>query len=234
MPKVSKKLVSVLASVVAAASGIAALQLTRQRAGATAAGPVPASASPGALDLTAPQLVPPVEPRQQPATPEPGQRRPVVSMAATPLPQEYRILLMRSVFLNQPGQRVGRPDAGVGGPRSYEASLTFRGVMREGSQAVAFIDDGNRTMRLKVGDKIGRGEIRGISLNQLVYQVGDRTIPVDIGMNLTGTGIMSSTPTTQPSSATGTQTASTSAASSGGGDDVLERMRKRRQQEGGM
>jgi len=230
MPKVSKKVLSVLASVAVAASGVAALQLTRQRAGA--AGPVPSSASSGALDLTAPQLVPPVEQKQQNPQPATGQRRPVVSMASTPLPQDYRILLSRSVFLNQPGQRVGRTtESGGGGPRSYEASLTFRGVMREGSQAVAFIDDGNRTMRLKTGDKIGRGEIREISLNQLLYQVGDRTITVDIGMNLTGTGIMTST--TQPSPGSQAQTASTSTGASGG-DDVLERMRKRRQQEGGM
>jgi hypothetical protein len=230
MPNVSKKVLSVVASVAVAASGIAALQLTRQRAGA--AGPIPSGAASAGLDVTAPQLVPPIEPKATPPAVASPQRRPVVSMASTPLPQEYRILLSRSVFLNQPGQRVGRPtDSGGGAPRSFEASLTFRGVMREGSQSVAFIDDGNSTRRLKVGDKIGRGEIREISLNQLFYQVGDRTIPVDIGMNLTGTGIMTST--TQPSASSGTQTASTSPGSSGG-DDVVERMRKRRQQEGGM
>ena len=233
MPKVSKKLVSVLASVAVAASGIAAFQLTRERAGAAA--PVPPGAQSSALDLTAPQLIPPIEPKQSSPPPSPSpQRRPVVSITA-PLPQEYRILLSRSVFLNQPGQRVGRSDSGGGPPRSFEASLTFRGVMRDGGQVVAFIEDGSGTKRLKVGDRIGRAEIRQISLNQLVYQVGDRTNSVDIGMNLSGTGVMSSAPTTQGASATGTQTASTSTeSSSGGSDDVLERMRKRRQQEGGM
>jgi len=221
----------VIAVIVVAAGGVTALQLTRQRAAAvTADSPAP-STSAGALDITAPQLVSPIQP-QQPAPLAP-QRRAVVSVAAATFPQEYRILLTRSVFSNQPARRGSGGGSGDSGPsRSYEATLTFRGAMRDGSQYVAFIEDNgsNKTMRLKVGEKLGRGEIREITLNQLMYQIGDRALPIDIGGTLSGTGIAA--PTTQPvGSSSGAQAASGSPSS--GGDDLLERMRKRRQQEGG-
>lgn len=241
MLKLSKKLWSIAAGVVVAGSGLAALQLSRPGPGASAAEPATIPRSAGALDLTAPPLVKPVRPLT--AGTQPAPRRFVVSSPSAPFPQEYRILLVRSVFSNQPVRRVGPgggPDGPGGGPRSYEANLTFRGAMRDGSDIVAFIDDGttSRTLRLKVGDKLGRGEIRGISLNQLQYQLGNRTVPVDIGMNLTGTGI---TATTRPSAgpSTDTQTASSSSASdasssaSAGADSIVERMRKRRQREEG-
>lgn len=230
MVKVIRKYVPVLAALVVSAGGAAALQLTRQRAVATVADSTSAAA-PGAFDLAAPQLVRPVEPQN---TAPPPARRPVVSMASTPFPQEYRILLTRSVFSNETDRRASRgPGSGqAGGARSYESSLTFRGAMREGSQFVAFIEDNgsNKTMRLKVGEKLGRGEIRQISLNQIVYQVGDLATPVEIGGTLSGTGIASAT--TQPVPSSIGQAASASPSTTGG-DDLLERMRKRRQLEGG-
>lgn len=231
MRKVNRKIVSMISAVVVVAGGVTALQLTRQRAAAvTAEAPAP-STPPGALDVTAPQLVSPIQPRQ--AASPPAQRRAVVSVAAATFPQEYRILLTRSVFSNQPERRGARGGAAESGPsRSYEATLTFRGAMRDGSQYVAFIEDNgsNKTMRLKVGEKLGRGEIRGISLNQLVYQIGDRTLPIEIGGTLSGTGIIAAT---QPAAGPSTGTQAASASPSSGGDDLLERMRKRRQQEGG-
>lgn len=232
MPKVTRKLVPVIAVIVVAAGGVTALQLTRQRAAAVTADSLAPSTTAGALDITAPQLVSPIQPKQ--SAPPPAQRRAVVSVATASFPQEYRILLTRSVFSNQPERRGPRGGAGdPGAARSSEATLTFRGAMREGSQYVAFIEDNgsNKTMRLKVGEKLGRGEIREITLNQLLYQIGDRALPIDIGGTLSGTGIAG--PTTQPvGSSSGAQAASASP-SSGGGDDLLERMRKRRQQEGG-
>ena len=232
MVKVIRKYVPVLAALVVSAGGAAALQLTRQRAVATVADSTPTTAAPGTFDLAAPQLVRPVEPQH---TAPPPARRPVVSMASTPFPQEYRILLTRSVFSNETDRRASRgPGSGqTDGARSYESSLTFRGAMREGSQFVAFIEDNgsNRTMRLKIGEKLGRGEIRQISLNQIIYQVGELATPVEIGGTLSGTGIAS---TTQPAPSSIGQAASASPSSSTtGGDDLLERMRKRRQLEGG-
>ena len=233
MPKVTRKLVPVMAVIVVAAGGVTALQLTRQRAAAvTADSPAPSTPAGGSLDITAPQLVSPIQPKQ--SAPPPAQRRAVVSVATPSFPQEYRILLTRSVFSNQPVRRGSGGGSGdSGASRSSEATLTFRGAMREGSQYVAFIEDNgsNKTMRLKVGEKLGRGEIREITLNQLLYQIGDRALPIDIGGTLSGTGIAG--PTTQPvGSSSGAQAASASP-SAGGGDDLLERMRKRRQQEGG-
>jgi hypothetical protein len=232
MQKVTRKFVSVIAAVVVAAGGVAALQLTRQRAAAVTADPPAPSTPSGALDITAPQLVSPIQPRQP--APPPAQRRAVVSVAAATFPQEYRILLTRSVFSNQPERRGPRGGGSDSGPsRSYEATLTFRGAMRDGSQYVAFIEDNgsNKTMRLKVGEKLGRGEIRDISLNQLVYQIGERALPIEIGGTLSGTGIVAAT--TQPAGPSSGAQAASASPSSGGGDDLLERMRKRRQQEGG-
>lgn len=232
MPTLTRKFVPLLAVAAVACGGVAVLQLTRQRAAAVTADPRPQGGTAGALDFTAPQLVGP--PQAQSTAPRAAPRRPVVvAVPAATFPQDYRILLTRSVFSNQPARR-GSSEGGAGGAgsRSYESTLTFRGAMRDGSQFVAFIEDtgSNKTMRLKVGEKLGRGEIREISLNQIVYQVGDRATPIPIGSNLSGTGIMVAS--TQPSPASAGQAASASPSSSGG-DDLLERMRKRRQQEGG-
>ena len=164
------------------------------------------------------------------------------------LPQEYAVLLTRSIFAKSglsagPGF-VGR-GAG-GGPDDADAAATasrsrdsspesrwaFRGVFREGPHLIAFLEDlsSRKTYRLKVGDPVARGRIAEITLDQIWYQVGDKRSVVEIGQTLAG-GVAAALPTSRPADSTtsgGPASTPPSAASS-----AEERMRQRRQQEGG-
>jgi hypothetical protein len=115
--------------------------------------------------------------------------------------------------------------AGAGTP---EDRLTFRGVLREGAMLIAFVEDAGTgsTLRLKVGDTLGRGSVRELTLDQLVFDVGGKLMRAEIGQTLTGS---TPAPSTRPAEAS-------SSASSGDSPEeaaALERLRRRRQQEGG-
>lgn len=163
------------------------------------------------------------------------------------LPQEYAVLLTRSIFAKS-GRSAGPGFVGRGGggpdgadaagasSRSPDASpesrWAFRGVFREGSQLIAFLEDlsSRKTYRLKVGDSVARGRIAEITLDQIWYQVGDKRSAVAIGQTLEG-GVAAAPPTSRPAdsaTAGGAASPPPSAASS-----AEERMRQRRQQEGG-
>lgn len=163
------------------------------------------------------------------------------------LPQEYAVLLTRSIFAKSgrsagPGfvrrGGGGADDADAAGTSSRssdsspESRWAFRGVFREGPQLIAFLEDlsSRKTYRLKAGDSVARGRIAEITLDRIWYQVGDKRSAVEIGQTLEG-GVAAAPPTSRPADAATTGGAAStppSAASS-----AEERMRQRRQQEGG-
>ena len=220
--------------------GVAAAQYARQRPGGNTSGTA------GAASANAVSMTQPVSDWSAPAGISDNR----------PLPREYAILLERSIFTNHVA-RPPSPFRGTGGPVSaseaarsaaeqaaaaQEAALAFRGAMLEGGKLIAFVEDtsAGKTYRLKTGDPLGRGRMGVITLEYMVYQVGDKQTRVEIGHTLTGTGIAPAT--TRPSGAglptasssnSSPSSASSSSSTPPGGNDVLEKMRQRRLQEGG-
>jgi hypothetical protein len=69
-----------------------------------------------------------------------------------------------------------------------ENYYTLRGITKQAEEFVSFIED-SRTMAVKKvrkGDKIGPGKVGDITLDDMSYVNGGKTIDVKIGMNLEG------------------------------------------------
>lgn len=164
------------------------------------------------------------------------------------LPQEYAVLLSRSIFAKSgrsagPGfvRRGGGgpddPDTAVTSSRSADSSpesrWAFRGVFREGPQLIAFLEDlsSRKTFRMKVGDSVARGRIAEITLDRICYQVGDKRSVVEIGQTLEGGLAATPPPTSRPADSATTGAAASPPPSAP--SSAEERMRLRRQQEGG-
>ena len=179
-------------------------------------------------------------------------RRPI-GQATVPqaLPQEYAVLLTRSIFAKS-GQSSGPGILGRGGGEgdsggvarasesSPESRWAFRGVFREGPRLIAFLEDltSRKTYRLNVGDPVARGRLADITIDQLWYQVGEKRSAVEIGQTLDGAIAAAPPPTTRPADASGRPAepaAGTGAAAPppAAATTAEERMRLRRQQEGG-
>jgi hypothetical protein len=173
---------------------------------------------------------------------------------ALPLARDYAILLDRSIFSKVPKRRGGpveRPGVTVtpaeaeksradAQARQQEATLAFRGAMREGSEWIAFIEDtsAGKTLRKHAGDSLGPGVVAQISYESIVYKKGDATQQVEIGQNLRGIAVASSissgTPTTGPSTQPGESPSPSPASPAPSGEsDIERRLRERRQREGG-
>ena len=163
-------------------------------------------------------------------------------IASHPFDPAYGILLTRSIFARS-GRGAGVPAvtssdsaaAAAAAARSApEASLTFRGVMRDGPQLIAFIEDARtgRTLRVKTGDPVATGRVTELTLDRLVYQAGEKRSAIQVGYTLSG----GAPPATQPSavaSGSGSSSSQTGASSpSTGADAIVERLQRQRQQEG--
>ena len=168
------------------------------------------------------------------------------------LPQEYAVLLTRSIFAKS-GRSAGPGILGRGGSEgdsggtarasesSPESRWAFRGVFREGPRLIAFLEDltSRKTYRLKVGDPVARGRVAEITIDQLWYQVGDKRSAVGIGQTLDGSTVaVSAPPTTRPTDASGRPAEAVTGTAAAAQPPTAattaeERMRLRRQQEGG-
>ena len=162
-------------------------------------------------------------------------------ISSHPFDPAYGILLTRSIFARS-GRGAGVPAISSSDPTAAaaaaarnapEASLTFRGVMRDGPKLIAFIEDARtgKTLRIKAGDPLATGRVTELTLDRLVYQVGDKRNAIEVGYTLSG----GAPPATQPTggaSGSGTSSQASSASPSTGGDDIVERLRRRREQEG--
>jgi hypothetical protein len=109
------------------------------------------------------------------------------------LPQEYSLLETHNPF----GRGHG---GGQGG--GQEASLVFKGAVRDGDKTTAFFEDlsTKKVIPLEAGAAIARGRIKSIDLDAIVYAVANDSQRIEAGENLNGVVIPPAAPTSQPSS----------------------------------
>ena len=138
-------------------------------------------------------------PTTQPAHPATGPSVQAASPASVPsLPDDFAILKSRNGFAHGRGGPNG-PGAGPQGPRGPEAGLVFRGAVDEADHFTAFIEDtnGKRVMELAPGAPVGRGRIKSIDLDSIVYESGGASKRIEVGQNLEGQ-VVPPTPTSKP------------------------------------
>jgi hypothetical protein len=100
-----------------------------------------------------------------------------------PFPQDYALLLSRSLFARgTPGPKGQQMP---GGP---EANLGLRGVLMLDGQFTALIEDiaSKSAKQYKANEPVGPGKIKSITLDAIEYVNGGTTRQVSIGQNLLG------------------------------------------------
>jgi len=122
----------------------------------------------------------------------------------------YAILKARSIFVkgNQTIASDVRPSVSQFQPGAFvgrsEAQLVFNGVIIVNGEADALIEDlsTNNVMTVRPGVPISGGRVSAITFDDLAYEVGGRTLHVEIGQTLQGSSpSFNSAPTTSPTTA---------------------------------
>lgn len=153
---------------------------------------------------------------------------------------QYEVLFERNMFSRfrrSPRQRDDGPQPPriVPNPESY---FLLRGVTQQDHQFIAFVEDKNTgvVLRLHQGDSVARGQVKSLTLDSLEYQFQDKTTTVSVGYDLeggrgavTGGDLASFT----PSAPTATPTGAT-AAPAADEAEVLKRLMEQRKQQLGQ
>lgn len=103
------------------------------------------------------------------------------SASTQALPDDYRVLLTRSIF-------AGRVPGIKAAPSSAGSALALRGVMQCGAGMVAFVEDtsSGRARLVHVGDAVGDGKIAAIELGHVEFARGERSARIAVGQTFSG------------------------------------------------
>lgn len=140
-----------------------------------------------AVKASAELKLPPRMPSGPPGVVFPVQ--PATRPVGPPLPDRFKLLMIRSIFarggMAAPPESLAGGGAQIGGP---EGGLALRGVATDETQFIAFVEDtaAHHTLQVKTGDHIGLGRVAAITLDGLKYEAGGRTTQVRVGQNLLG------------------------------------------------
>jgi hypothetical protein len=128
--------------------------------------------APNARQGGPPEMPPPSGPTTEPAV-DPN------------FPEEFAVLLNRSIFAKHKPMAMARPATG---PSAPESTLVLRGVAVQGTIPTALIEDeaGGRTMQVHIGEDIGGGRITTINKDGLDRSMtrGGPLVHVAIGQRL--------------------------------------------------
>ena len=157
----------------------------------------------------------------------------------------FDIILKRNIFSRQrrPARREEQVERAAPPAPNVESYYVLRGVVQENDDFIAFIEDTQTgtVLRLRRGDPVARGTIKALTLDGLEYQMEDKAVRVELGLDLEG-GHGSSTSsqmmdfTAIPAPSTTGQPAQTPAATppSGAEADILKRLMEQRRQQLGQ
>jgi hypothetical protein len=169
---------------------------------AAGGGPDPAFTAPpaqAALPSIPPETPAPLvapQPASRPAT------QPATVPIATdePYDDKYLVVVNRSIFARGGTPAAGKPRGPAAAP-GPEAGLGLKGIFEGDGRFTAFVEDlaSRQTRRLHVGDSIGAGRIKSMTLAMLEYEAGGKSTQVQVGQNLLGAPLPPpQPPTSQP------------------------------------
>ena len=165
-------------------------------------------------------------------------------------PDDYRVLVECNIFLRDRG-RPRRPRVVATKPivrDTYDSdrSVMLRGVARNGDEFVALFEDlrTGATPTVRVGEAIGKGTVKAITLEGVEYQRAGSVRSIAIDQSLAGSvtatapaGDPSIDPAAPPSQQPTTRPGGAAPSAPPGNakdtaiKDILERLRQRREQE---
>ena len=187
--------------------------------------------------------------------------------AVSPLPaagaedswDKYAVLVERNMFRRD--RRRPQPLGAASTQRAERDSdrgVVLTGIARRGAEFVAFFEDtaSNATSKIRLGQAIGKGKVKAITLDGVEYEREGLVRKIGIGWSLVGSittmpaertpssapaqpqgpSVNGGEPTTSPTQPTTKPAVAAPGASPGGASDsditdILERMRRRREQE---
>ena len=146
--------------------------------------------------------------------------------------ERYEVLVERNIFSRdrgRPDPRESERESYVPPPPPPERFLLLTGIVKQGDEWLAFLEDARTgaVSKLRVGDGVLEGRVAAITMDSIDYEKDGRIAHVAMGDNLEGgrssrSGSTVSSPTTS------------APASSAGSSNILERLRQRRQRELGQ
>jgi len=104
---------------------------------------------------------------------------------------KYQLILDRNIFSRQRGpvRRRGedREAAPVPVPNP-ESHFVLKGVVQENNECIAFVEDtqAGTVLRLRKDDRVARGTIKSLSLDEIEYQFEERATAIKLGYDLEG------------------------------------------------
>ncbi|HET6246612.1 MAG TPA: hypothetical protein VFE47_02850 [Tepidisphaeraceae bacterium] len=116
-----------------------------------------------------------------------------------PYSQEYAVLLSRSIFAADGSPLNGKPSAGaaqssVAAGSAAPSTFALKGISQEDASFTAFVEDtvARRIVQVHVGDTLGQGQVRDMTLQDLNYEIGGKVVHVEIGQGLDGNPFIAS------------------------------------------
>jgi hypothetical protein len=99
--------------------------------------------------------------------------------------ERYKVIVERNIFLPERPRVVPRPPVVVPEYRP-ERDLVLTGVIQEGEQHVAFLENTRTrvTSRVRAGDAVARGRISGIAMDHVEYEMGEHAGRAEVGQRL--------------------------------------------------
>ena len=150
--------------------------------------------------------------------------------------QRYQVLIERNIFSRRRGRAPERPlRAAPLPPPRPERYIVLTGVVEQGEQHIAFLEDirAATVIKVQIGDSVLQGQVKKITLDGIEYAKDGSIAAIEIGQNLEGDGgtTMSATGAEPAGAETGTTASALAPAGGAAEAAVLEEMRKRRQKE---
>jgi len=125
-------------------------------------------------------------PRPRPRGTEARSKSPAGAPSQRPLPAEYRVIGDRNIFASpQSHAAAGAPATQPSG----SATFVLKGISQRGHEFVAFVERGDtrQILELRVNNTLGRGRVRGMTLQSLDYEDDGKLTRVEVGHPLGGT-----------------------------------------------
>lgn len=105
---------------------------------------------------------------------------------------DYKVIVERNIFSRNRGRPPRRRD-NTGEPKEViapnpESYFVLKGIVQQDKEYIAFLEEtqSGKMIRAKIGDKIARGTLKGLTLDYIEFELNSNTMRIQIGNNLEG------------------------------------------------
>ena len=144
--------------------------------------------------------------------------------------ETYQILVTNNMFLRDRSAAI-RPSPEMQTPPSPQKSTVLTGIVRQGQEYIAFLEDTqtHATAKVRAGEPVCQGRLTSIAMHYVDYEKDGATTRIEIGKNLEGAA--ADLLPLAASQATPSATVGAPSGAPGSAADILERLRQKRLKE---